>query len=37
MSRTCKEHEELKDFLIWKQEIINTFVFLYFIAGAQGP
>ena len=37
MSRTYKEHEELKDFLIWKQEIINTFVFLYFIAGAQGP
>ena len=37
MNRVYKEQEELKDFSIWKQEIINTFVFLYFIAGAQGP
>ena len=37
MNRTYKEPEELKDFSIWKQEIINTFVFPYFIAGAQGP
>ena len=25
------------DLSIWKQEIINKFVFLYFMAGAQGP